>query len=439
VTAFGPLFVPERLLAAVSDRAWLQAMLDAERALAEAEARAGVVPADAASEIAQCCRQELYDVDALARDGRAIGNPAEPLVRALRERVGGEAARHVHRGATSQDVMDTAAMLVARRSLEPILEDLQHVADRLADLAETHRSTPMAARTLLQQAVPTTFGFKAAGWLVAVLEAQARLGDIRSRRLAAQLGGAAGTLAALGPKGLAILALYAEELGLAEPTVPWHTDRTRIAELGGALETTAGVLAKIALDLVLLAQTEVDEVREAAAGGSSTMPHKRNPVRATLARACAGLVSGYASVLTHSLVQEHERAAGAWHAEWEALSGALAHTGGAAWALAEALDGLEVDAERMRANLDLTGGLVLAERVSYELGGGAAHEVVKQAAERTARSGRGLGEELRADERVQLSDERLAELLDPTSYLGSAEAFVDRALARHRSVRLERA
>jgi len=443
VTTFAPLFVPERLLDAVSDRAWLEAMLQVENALASAEVAAGIVPAEAATAIADSCRPELFDIEALAREGRSVGNPAEPLVRALRERVGGEAARYIHWGATSQDVMDTASMLVARHGLDLIVVELDRIAAALAALAEKHRSTPMAARTLLQQAVPTTFGFKVAGWLVAVLEARGRLQFVRTERLAAQLGGAAGTLAPLDEHGVNVLRLFSGELGLAEPVLPWHTNRTRVAELGGALDMTAGVLGKIGLDIVLLTQTEVGEVREQGGGGSSTLPQKRNPVGSTLARACSHLVSGYASVLSHTLIQEHERAAGAWHAEWEALSGALAFTGGAAAAIAEALDGLEVDAARMRRNLELTDGLILAERVAFSLaeqhGRTLAHEIVREAVLRTAGSERTFEEELRADARIDLSDGELASRLDPTTYLGSAEAFVDRALEQYRRERAEEA
>ena len=343
---------------------------------------------------------------------------------------------YVHWGATSQDVMDTASMLVTRRASELIVAELDRVAAGLARLADSHRSTPMAARTLLQQAVPTTFGFKAAGWLVSVLEARSRLVAVRRDRLAVQLGGAAGTLAAIGDAGPEVLRLLAAELGLAEPVLPWHTNRTRLAELGGALETAAGVLGKIGLDVVLLAQTEVGEVREGTGGGSSTLPHKRNAISSTLARACARLVEGYTSVLTSALDQEHERAAGAWHAEWEALSGALAYTGGAAHAIANAVDALEIDAERMRRNLDATNGLVVAERVSFLLaerhGRAEAHEIVRQAAQSADESGGSFEEQLRADARVDLTVEELAEALDPTSYLGSAEAFVDRALELYR-------
>jgi 3-carboxy-cis,cis-muconate cycloisomerase len=436
MTEFGPLFVPEELLDAVSGRAWLQAMLEFERGLARAEATAGVIPIEAADAIADGCRGELYDFHDLLLQGRSVGSPPEPLVRALRDEVGGDAARYVHWGATSQDVMDTASMLVTRRALELIVAELDRVAAGLARLAESHRSTLMAARTLLQQAVPTTFGFKAAGWLVSVLEVRGRLVAVRRDRIAVQLGGAAGTLAAIGDAGPEVLRLLADELGLAEPVLPWHTNRTRLAELGGALETTAGVLGKIGLDVVLLAQTEVDEVREGPGGGSSTLPHKRNAISSTLARACARLVDGYTSVLASGLEQEHERAAGSWHAEWEALSGALAYTGGAAHSIADAVDSLEIDVSRMRRNLDATNGLVVAERVSFLLaaryGRAEAHEIVRQAAQRAAESGGTFAEELRADSRVDLSADELADVLEPASYLGSAEAFVDRALEHYR-------
>ncbi len=437
MTTFGPLFVPEELLDAVSGRAWLEGMLAFERALAEAEGRAGVIPAEAAREIAGACRKaENFDFDDLLARGRSVGSPPEPLVRALREEVGGDAARFVHWGATSQDVMDTASMLVARSALDLILTDLGRVTAALAGLADSHRSTPMAARTMLQQAVPTTFGLKVAGWLVSVLEARRLLVSFRRDRLAVQLGGAAGTLAALGERGLEVLQLVAEDLDLAEPVLPWHVNRTRIAELAAALETTAGVLAKIGLDVVLLAQTEVGEAREETGGGSSTLPHKQNPIESTLARACARLVSGYTSVLAAALDQEQERAAGAWHAEWEALSGALAYTGGAAHAIAEVVGSLEVDTARMRANLDETNGLVLAERVSFLLaeryGRAKGHELAREAAERTLASGRSFGEVLADDERVGLTADELDAALDPTSYLGSAEALVDRALAYYR-------
>jgi 3-carboxy-cis,cis-muconate cycloisomerase len=434
VTPFSAIFVPTELREAVSDRAWLEGMLDAEAALAKAGAALGVVPEDAARRIVDACRAELYEPARLADAGRAVGNPAEPLVRELREAVGADAADYVHLGATSQDIVDTAAMLVSRRAATLVLAELDRLAAGCAELARAHRSTPMAARTLLQQAVPTTFGLKAAGWLVSVLDARRGLGLVRDERLAAQLGGAAGTLAALGDDALELARLYAQELGLAEPLLPWHSQRQRVAELGAALGIAAGVAAKVGRDLVLLAQTEVGEVAEAATGGSSTMPQKRNPVRSTLSVACARLASAHAGVLLGELAHEHERGVGGWHAEWEALSGALAFAGGAAAAAADAVTGLDVDAERMRANLEASGGLVLAERISFaltpRLGREQGHAVVAEAAQ--ARSFR---EALLADERVGLSGDELDALLDPTGYLGAAEEVVDRALGEYEGLR----
>jgi 3-carboxy-cis,cis-muconate cycloisomerase len=285
----------------------------------------------------------------------------------------------------------------------------------------------MVARTLLQQAVPTTFGLKAAGWLLTVSEPRRRLVTVRDERLAAQLGGAAGTLAAIGNDALEVVHIYAQELGLAEPLIPWHTNRQRVAELGAALNAAAGAAAKVGRDITLLAQSEVGEVAEASGGSSSTMPQKRNPVRSTLAVACARLANAHAGVLLGGLAHEHERGVGGWHAEWEALSGALAFAGGAAAAAADAVTGLEVDPERMRANLEASGGLVVAERVSFaltpRLGRALAHELVAEAAQ--ARSFR---EALLSDQRAGLSAEELDGLLDPTGYLGAAEALVDRAL-----------
>jgi len=430
VTGFAGILVPDDLLDAVSDRAWLAALLEAERALANAEAIAGAIPAHAAAAIADRCRPELFDPARLVEAGRSAANPVEPLVRELAEAVGGEAAAFVHRGATSQDIMDSAAMLVARRGLGIALARLDAAAARCAELAGEHRSTPMAGRTLLQHAVPTTFGLKCAGWLAALLDARAGLERIRAERLAVQLGGAAGTLAALGDGGLEVVRLFARELDLPEPELPWHADRQRIAELGAALATAAGVAAKIAGDIVLLSQTEVAEVREGGGGASSTMPQKRNPAASVRAIACARQARGHAAVLLAAAEGEHERAAGAWQSEWAALSGALACGGGALANTAEALAGLEVDPERMRQNLDATGGLVLAERVSQLLaprvGRREAHEIVSAAAATGS-----FRWALVADERVGLSAEEVDVLLDPEEYLGSAGALVDRALTRY--------
>jgi len=431
VSAFEPLFVPDPLRDAVSGAAWLGAMLDAERALARANERAGVVPAAAAAAIADACAPDAYDWDVLLEQGRAVGNPVEPLVRALRARVDAEHARYVHFGATSQDVLDTAAMLVTRDALGLVAPELDRLAGLCAGLARAHRSTPAVARTLLQHAVPTTFGLVAAGWLVGVLDARQRVVELREHGLAAQLGGAAGTLAALGDVGLRVAELFAAELALEPATLPWHTNRVRIAELGAALATSAGVAAKIGLDVALRSQIEVGEVREAAGGGSSTMPQKQNPVHATMARACARAAAGHASVLQASLAGEYERAAGAWHAEWDALNGVLACGGAAVAAAAASLDGLVVDADRMRANLDMTGGLVVSERVAFRLADVLGRDAGQELVAAATATEQPFREALLADPRLPLSETELDALLDPTTYVGSAEALTDRALARY--------
>ncbi len=440
---FGPLFCSPEVNREVGERAWLQALLDVERALAAALARAGLIPASAAAAIAACCSAELFDVASLGRRALAAGNPVVPLVADLTAMLPAEAARHVHSGATSQDILDTAMMLVTRRALRPILVDLRAAADRCAELAEREARTVLAGRTLLQQALPVTFGLKCAGWLTALDEAADRLEVIRGSRLAIDLGGAAGTLAALGDSGTTVAALLAAELQLAEPLLPWHTDRTRMAEMGCALAVASGALAKIALDVLLLAQTEVAEVSEAGGdgqpsrGGSSTLPHKRNPVGAVLVTACTRRVPGLAATLLASMAQEHERAAGGWHAEWETLTDALRLTSGAASHGREMLAGLQVDAERMRGNLGVTGGLIMAEsvvaRLSPALGRAEAQELVTRACQEAVRRGQPLREALLAEPAVtgQLSAAQVDAALDPASYLGCAPQFIGRALARH--------
>jgi 3-carboxy-cis,cis-muconate cycloisomerase len=407
---FDALFVPADVREATGERAWVQAMLDFEAALARAQGDAELAAAIASSSLP-------------SPTDPSAGNPIPELISAL--------PAGAHLGATSQDAMDTACALVAKRTLPLIDASLARIASHAAQLARSHRSTPMPARTLLQQALPTTFGFKAAGWMVAIDDARSLVHDVP---LEVELGGAAGTLASFGDQGVDLLAAVAAELGLAEPVLPWHTRRLRIGQLGAALALTAGAVEKIALDVKLMAQTEVAELSESSAGGrggSSTLPHKRNPVGAARAIACAHGVRGAASVLIAAQAQEHERAAGAWQAEWEALSRALALTGGAAAALAEALDGLEVHADRMRANLDLTGGLVLTEAVAMRLDRPDAKAVVAAAAQRASDSGRPLRDELLDDEAVSLTPDEIDAALDPGAYLGSAEAFVDRALEAH--------
>jgi 3-carboxy-cis,cis-muconate cycloisomerase len=430
---FGAIEARGGAAAATSDAAWLQAMLDAEAALARALAAAGVIGPEHAEAIASVCRAEDFDADAIGAAAATTGNPAAPLVRALRERVGGDAAAHVHRGATSQDVLDSAAMLVAQRALGPLLADLSGAAAAAAALARAHRDTPMAGRTLLQQAVPITFGLEAAGWLTALAESRDALARVRDERFAAQLGGAAGTLSALGDDGPAVLAAYARELGLAEPVLAWHTLRGRMGELAGALGVAAGAVGKVARDVTLLAQTEVGEVAEGAGGGSSAMPHKRNPVAAVAALGCALQAPGLVATLLAAQVQEHERAAGAWHAEWRALSALLASTGSAAAWLRACLESLEVDPARMRANLDATGGRLGAEAVADALapvlGRSQAHDRVA----RIAREGEDFAAALAAEPGIAALLDRGAidALLDPARRLGAAGTFVDRALEAH--------
>lgn len=329
---------------AVSDRAWLRAMLDVEAALARAQAKVGLISAADVGRVADACREDRFDPVELAREAAEHASPVVPLVNRLRELAGPS----VHLGATSQDILDTASMLVARDALEVLVADLSGAADAAEDLAHRYRDTPMVGRTLSQQAAPITFGLKAARWLVALDDAAHRL---RTVGLAVQLGGPAGTLAGFGDRAFELVEVFAGELGLAAPLGPWHTDRSRIAELAGALGVAAGSVGKIARDVTLLAQTEVGEVAEAAPGGSSSMPHKRNPVAAISALACASQAPGLVATLLACMVQEYERAAGAWQAEWRPLRELLIATGSATSWVRASLTGLTVNTEAMATNL----------------------------------------------------------------------------------------
>lgn len=422
----------------VSDRAWLQAMLDAEAALAFALAETGRIDAAAAAAIAAVCDAALYDVAEIGAAAAAAGNPVVPLVRALTRRAGA-AGSAVHSGATSQDILDTAAMLVARRALAVVLTDLGGCADRAAELASEHVASVQAGRTLLQQAAPTTFGLTAAGWLAGLGAAQDALWHAQ-RQFAVQLGGAVGTLASLGADGPRVLAAMARRLELAEPVLAWHTERSRIAVLAGALGQTNGTVAMIARTITLLAQTEIGELTEPGppdAGGSSTLPHKRNPVAAVLACGCAQQAPGLVGTLLSAMGQEHQRAAGNWHAEWQPLRELLRGTGSAVAWLRTSLERLHVDPDRMRRNVDAAGGLLSTERVTSVLTGSigrlAAHDRVTAAARRAADGTGPLLDLLAADPVIgaTLDRERLRELLDPAHYLGSAAEFVRRAVTDH--------
>ncbi len=435
---FAPIFSTDEVLAATGDAAWLRALLDAEAALAGAEADCGVIPGPAAETIAAACpRAGRFDPAALGRAARRDGNPVIPLVAALRAAVPRSAASWVHWGATSQDMLDTAAMLVAGRALAPIDTALGRTAEGCAGLARAHADLVMAGRTLLQQALPISFGLKAAGWLAGVDDARSDLRLARSR-LAVQLGGAAGTLAALGGAGPAVLRAFARRLDLSEPVLPWHTARQRVSGLAGALGTVAGTAAKICTDVVLLAQNEIGEVTEAAFGGSSALPHKRNPAAAVSVLAACRRALALVPVLQAALVAEHERAVGGWQAEWESLSQLLALAGGAAAGVAQVVAGLEIRPAAMAANLAASGGLLLAERVVLTVAArtgdhAGARQAVAQAVETAAGLGRGFAEALTRDPLVGtvLSRTQIDELLDPAGYLGATAVWIERALAAH--------
>ncbi|MGW3646946.1 3-carboxy-cis,cis-muconate cycloisomerase [Streptomyces sp. NPDC000878] len=421
---------------ATSDTAYLRALLDAEAALTRAQAGLGLAPTEAAEAVDTAAGSlSAFDVRSIALRARAGGNPVIPLVADLTAAVGTEYGPYVHRGATSQDILDTATMLVAARTLDLVLADLDRTARALARMAADHRDTAMPGRTLTQHAVPTTFGLKAAGWRSLVLDARDRLTAVR-HRLPAQLGGAAGTLAAFTVFGTtdtqALVAAYARELGLAEPALPWHTLRTPVADLAGALAFTAGSLGKLAADVLALARTEIAEVSEGSGGGSSAMPHKANPVRSTLIAAAARRAPQLAATLYGTLVAEDERPAGAWHAEWEPLRELLRVTGGAARDAVELTEGLRVHADVMRQHLGLTHGLIVSERLAAELapvlGRARAKALLTEVAARTYTEGRSLAELLA--EEPELKDLPLDELIDPARYTGSAGDLTDRALER---------
>ncbi|MFH8474113.1 3-carboxy-cis,cis-muconate cycloisomerase [Streptomyces sp. NPDC018000] len=434
---------------ATGDSAFLQAMLDAEAALTRAQCDCGLAPAEAGRAVTAAAEASRFDVRDVALRARASGNPVTPLVVDLVAAVEQDVRPYVHRGASSQDILDTAAMLVAARALAPMLDDLARAADAVARLAVAHRNTPMAGRTLTQHAVPTTFGLKAAGWRVLILDARDRLSAVRES-LPAQLGGAAGTLAAFNifapideadfadgdGRGLTVLQAFANELGLAEPLLPWIGLRTPIADLAGALAFTAGALGKLAADVLTLSRTEIGEVTEGRGGGSSTMPHKANPVRATLIAAAARRAPGLAATLYGSLAADDERPAGPWHAEWEPLRELLRLVGGAAHDAAELTDGLRVVPYAMRENLQLTDGLIVSERLAAvfaeRIGRERAQEVLVSAAARARAEATDLADVLAdvLEEEPELAGLDLTDLTEPARYTGCAGPLTDRALDR---------
>ncbi len=430
-----------------SSEAHVRAMLAFEAALARSEASAGIIPQEAADAIVASCREELLDVAALYREAATAGTPAIPLVRMLMAQVEGDAQKFVHWGATSQDAIDTALMLQIREGLDLLMAGLLSVCAVCATLAEQHRRTPMVGRTLLQQALPITFGLKAARWLALATRLVRTLRECRDRELVVQLGGAAGTLASLRDRGFQVVELLAGELRLSVPELPWHTERDRIARIATALGIVAGAMAKIAGDVALLAQTEVGEVAEGAApgkGGSSAMPQKRNPVDATGALASARLAIGLVPVLLSSMVQEHERAVGGWQAEWAAIPDLFrftAHTVERVWS---ALSGLQISAVHMRANIDLTRGLIMAESLTMALaphiGRPEAYRIVQAVCNAVIKSEGDLYQAALEDTQIRavLSPEEIDRAFEPTEYLGSTDAFIERTLASYRELQSSR-
>lgn len=443
-----PVWPGSGLDALLADEAWVEAMLSVEVALARTQARLGVIPDFAAASIAEAAKSARIDVAGLALRARGSANPVVELVREFTASVDKDAAEYVHRGSTSQDILDSAAMVLATRALRQTDAGLSRVAAALARLADEHRHTPMAARTLTQHAVPTTFGLKAAGWLTLVLDAIERLRQVVP--LPVQLGGAAGTLAAyveyaraagvpVAGHAAALTEGVAAELGLRAPAAPWHTQRTPIADLGWVSVVVTGALGKFAVDVLGASRTEVGEVAEPAgerSGLSSAMPQKRNPVLATMLVSAARQAPAYAAMLGQSMLAEDERSPGGWQSEWQPLRETLRLTGGAAHTAAELAEGLRVFPSQLAANLTIGGGTIVSERLNVALapvlGKAAAKGLLGRIAAASARGEGSFADLLRnAPELKDTLGDTLDELLDPANYLGAAEELVDRVLARH--------
>jgi 3-carboxy-cis,cis-muconate cycloisomerase len=427
--------------AVCDDARTLQHMLDFEAALARAEAATGVIPRAAVDAIAKAGNAESFDMADLAEAATRSGNLAIPLVKALTSAVAKsnpEAARYVHWGATSQDVIDTAVMLTLRAGIDVLLVDLDRAIAGFAALARKHRNTAVVARTWLQHALPMPFGLKLAEYAAALHRSKLRLARLREETLALQFGGAAGTLAALGDKGLEVSEALARELKLPLPEAPWHTHRDRIAEAASVFAIIAGTCGKIARDVSLMMQTDVGEAFEPAGegrGGSSTMPHKRNPVAAASALGAATMAPNLAATIFAAQVQDHERSAGPWHAEWPTLPALMLVTSGALAAIVDLAEGLKVDGARMRENLNATHGLIMAEAVTFALaekiGKSDAHHLIEVASKKAVADKKHLRDVLTSDSKVtdHLDAKQIAALFEPMAYQGASQALIDRLLA----------
>ena len=428
---YGALFSDPDIAEAFSDAATIRAMLDVERALARVQARLGIIPEDAAERIAFVAGSYEPDIAGVAAGTEKSGVPIIPLVEQLRAAVGGEAAAYVHWGATSQDVVDTGLVLRLRGVAGLLAGKIEQLSGLLGKLADEHRGTVMAARTRSQQALPTSFGLKAAGWLSPLIDHATRLDEVRPRLLAVQFGGAVGTLAALGARGVEVMEGMGEELGLAVPAGPWHVRRDNLAEFAGWLSIVTGSLGKMGQDVILLAQSEIAEVRPGAGGGSSTMPQKSNPVACEVMVTAAGLNASLISAMHQAMIQEHERGGPGWQLEWLTLPQMAVATGAALNHAIAVIEMLEVDAARMRANLDESNGLILAEAATFALAEHMprpqAQALVKEACSEVPQSGRTLMEILAGKTDAPVDWDTVA---DPANYLGSANELIDRILSR---------
>jgi 3-carboxy-cis,cis-muconate cycloisomerase len=446
----GPLFSSAAMRTVVDDRARLQRMLDFEAELARAEAAVGVIPANAIRAIGEACQAELYDLAALAQAATPVGNVVIPLVEALTaevEKRNETSARYVHWGASSQDVIDTTLVLELRAAIDVLLNDLDRATKAFTALAGRHRRTMTVARTLLQQAIPMPFGVKIAGYAAALARSRERLRRVRKEALALQFGGGGGTLAALGDKGLDVSERLAALLDLPQPDAPWHSFRDRLAEVASVFAILAGTCGKIARDVGLLMQSEVGEAFEPAVpggGGASTLPHKRNPVASTAALSAASIAPSLAAAVLNAQIQEHERGLGSWQSEWATFPALALVTSGALQAVVDIAEGLEVDVDRMKANLEASGGQVFAEAACFALaekiGRPDALRLVQELTRKAAAEKRPLQEVLAADQRASahLDTVELERLFVPTRYQGSAQTFIDRLVASAQGRQLRR-
>jgi 3-carboxy-cis,cis-muconate cycloisomerase len=440
-----PLFRWEPVAKLFRDDNYLQTMLDFEAALAHAEANSGVIPSSAANAIAANCRVELFDKQKLAEAAALAGNLAIPLVQQLKTLVAADnkdAAGFVHWGATSQDAIDIALILQLREALPLISTDLENLCARLAKMADQHRLTPIVGRTWMQHAVPTTLGIKFAGWLDALGRHRERFRETQNRCLVLQFGGAAGTLAALGSQGGVVAKHLSDQLKLPLPQMAWHTHRDRLSEIATTLGLLTGTLGKIARDISLHMQTEIDELREPAEegrGGSSTMPHKRNAAACAMVLAAAIRVPGLVATMLSAMLQEDERGLGGWHAEWETLPQIVSLTAGAMHHLANVVPRLEIDVERMRENLELTKGLIFAEAITAALGDkisrSQARELIDAASAQTIKEKLHLRDVINDDQKIakHLSADQLDHLFDARNYTGTSSEFIDRVLENYKS------